>query len=166
MTELKLGAATVQRIEESYEPNFDARSFFPDWQPSVVDRHRSWLVPGHYDEASGFLKLSVHSWLLTVGGKRILIDTSISDRAIHETRKQYVKNLSEWLLRQMVTGKAGASLGDDGFLQVTHDAAWKLAEMHYEEMLRREADTPKVSVTERIMADSIAATAQMAGMVN
>ena len=33
MTEVKLGAATVQRIEESYEPNFDAKMFFPDWQP-------------------------------------------------------------------------------------------------------------------------------------
>ncbi len=36
MAEVKLGAATVQRIEESYEPNFDAKMFFPDWQPDVV----------------------------------------------------------------------------------------------------------------------------------
>ncbi len=36
MTEVKLGAATVQRIEESYEPNFDAKMFFPDWKPDVV----------------------------------------------------------------------------------------------------------------------------------
>ena len=87
MTELKLGAATVQRIEESYEPNFDARSFFPDWQPSVVDRHRSWLVPGHYDEASGFLKLSVHSWLITIGGKRIGCDQiRYGQRAEHAQR--------------------------------------------------------------------------------
>ena len=42
MTEVKLGAATVQRIEESYEPNFDAKMFFPDWQPGVVQQHRDW----------------------------------------------------------------------------------------------------------------------------
>ena len=70
MTEVKLGGATVQRIEESYEPNFDAKMFFPDWQPAVVQQHRDWLLPNHYDEPSGSLKLSVHSWLLTVGGKR------------------------------------------------------------------------------------------------
>ncbi len=64
MVEVKLGAGTVVRIEESYEPNFDAKAFFPDWDPAVVERHRDWLVPAHYDEASGFLKLSVHSWLL------------------------------------------------------------------------------------------------------
>ena len=38
MTEVKLGAATVRRIEESYEPNFDAKMFFPDWKPEVVQR--------------------------------------------------------------------------------------------------------------------------------
>jgi hypothetical protein len=52
MTEVKLGAGTAVRIEESYEPNFEARTFFPDWDPAVVDRHRGWLVPAHYDEAS------------------------------------------------------------------------------------------------------------------
>ena len=38
MVEVKLGAATVKRIEESYEPNFDAKMFFPDWTPEVVQR--------------------------------------------------------------------------------------------------------------------------------
>ena len=40
MTDVKLGDATVQRIEESYEPNFDAKMFFPDWTPEVVQQHR------------------------------------------------------------------------------------------------------------------------------
>jgi glyoxylase-like metal-dependent hydrolase (beta-lactamase superfamily II) len=43
MVEVKLGAATVRRIEESYEPNFDAKVFFPDWQPDVAHQHREWL---------------------------------------------------------------------------------------------------------------------------
>ena len=36
MVEVKLGAATATRIEESYEPNFEAQKFFPDWKPAVV----------------------------------------------------------------------------------------------------------------------------------
>lgn len=79
MTEVKLGAGTAVRIEESYEPNFEAKAFFPDWDPAVVDRHRDWLLPAHYDEASGWLKLSVHSWLLKIGGKTILIDTCVGN---------------------------------------------------------------------------------------
>ena len=73
----------MQRIEESYEPNFDAKMFFPDWQPGVVQEHKDWLLPNHYDEATGWLKLSVHSWLLTVGGKRILVDTCVGN---HKSR--------------------------------------------------------------------------------
>ena len=53
MTEVKLGAATVQRIEESYEPNFDAKMFFPDWQPGVVQQHRDWLLPQPLRRAVG-----------------------------------------------------------------------------------------------------------------
>src|SRR6202022_3886882 len=48
-------------------------------EPEVVQQHRDWLMPNHYDEPSGSLKLSVHSWLLTVGGKRILIDTCVGN---------------------------------------------------------------------------------------
>ena len=40
MIEVKLGAATATRIEETYEPNFDAKVFFPDWNPEVVQRAR------------------------------------------------------------------------------------------------------------------------------
>ena len=88
MVELKLGDATVTRIEESYEPNFEAQRFFPDWNTEVLRRHRDWMVPNHYDEASGFLKLSVHSWLLKLGGKTILIDTCVGN---HKSRKHRPK---------------------------------------------------------------------------
>jgi glyoxylase-like metal-dependent hydrolase (beta-lactamase superfamily II) len=88
MVEVKLGGATVSRIEESYEPNFDAKVFFPDWKPAIVDEHRSWLAPNHYDTASGWLKLSIHSWLLRVGGKTILIDTCVGN---HKSRKHRPK---------------------------------------------------------------------------
>ena len=79
MTEVRLGAATATRIEESYEPNFDAKVFFPDWTPDVLREHGSWMSPNHYDAASGWLKLSIHSWLLKVGGKTILIDTCVGN---------------------------------------------------------------------------------------
>ena len=79
MVELKLGAATVTRVEESYEPNFEAQKFFANWNADVVREHGAWLSPNHYDEASGFLKLSVHSWLIKIGGKKILIDTCVGN---------------------------------------------------------------------------------------
>ena len=54
MVEVKLGAATATRIEESYEPNFEAPKFFADWTPEVVKQHRDWLVSKHYAADSNF----------------------------------------------------------------------------------------------------------------
>src|SRR6187402_229121 len=88
MVEVKLGAATATRVEESYEPNFDAKVFFPDWTPEIVREHGRWMSPNHYDEASGWLKLSIHSWLLRLGGKTILIDTCVGN---HKSRKHRPK---------------------------------------------------------------------------
>jgi hypothetical protein len=104
MTEVKLGAATVQRIEESYEPNFDAKMFFPDWKPEVVQQHRDWLMPNHYDEPSGSLKLSVHSWLLTVGGKRSLIDTCVGNHKPRPHRPKWHLMETKYLERLKAAG--------------------------------------------------------------
>ena len=104
MVEIKLGAGTAARIEESYEPNFDARAFFPDWDPAVVDRHRSWLVPAHYHEATAFLKLSVHSWLLRVGGKTILIDTCVGNHKPRPHRPMWHLMETKYLERLKAAG--------------------------------------------------------------
>ena len=52
MSTFTIGAATVTRIEESYEPNFEATKFFAEWRLDVVERHREWLSPHHFDPAS------------------------------------------------------------------------------------------------------------------
>ena len=78
MTAVKIGGATVTRIEESYAPIFDATKFFPDWRPNVVDEHRDWMVPDHYDPTSGSLKFSVHSWLIKLGGRAIRLTLALA----------------------------------------------------------------------------------------
>ena len=57
MTSFAIGAATVTRIEETYEPNFDATKFFPDWRPETVQQHMDWMLPDHYDASSGFFRV-------------------------------------------------------------------------------------------------------------
>jgi glyoxylase-like metal-dependent hydrolase (beta-lactamase superfamily II) len=104
MVELKLGDATVTRIEESYEPNFEAQKFFPAWNADVVRQHRDWLSPNHYDEASGFLKLSVHSWLIKVGGKRILIDTCVGNHKPRAYRPKWHMMETRYLERLAAAG--------------------------------------------------------------
>jgi glyoxylase-like metal-dependent hydrolase (beta-lactamase superfamily II) len=74
MTVFSVGEARIARIEETYQPVYPPRDIFPEWNEEIYDRHRDWLVPNHYDPATGLIKLSVHSWLLQIGGKNILID--------------------------------------------------------------------------------------------
>jgi glyoxylase-like metal-dependent hydrolase (beta-lactamase superfamily II) len=104
MAQLRIGAAIAARIEESYEPNFNAVRFFPDWDPAVLEEHAAWLLPGHYDPASGKLKLSVHSWLLTVGGKRILIDACVGNHKPRAARPMWDMLQTPYLERLAAAG--------------------------------------------------------------
>jgi len=104
MTEVQIGAASVARIEESYEPNFEAATFFADWRPERVAPHMAWLAPSHYDPASGMLKLSVHSWLIRIGGKTILIDTCVGNHKPRPKRPLWHMMETRYLERLAAAG--------------------------------------------------------------
>jgi glyoxylase-like metal-dependent hydrolase (beta-lactamase superfamily II) len=75
MTVFSVGQATIARVEETYGPTYRATDIFPELTEKIIAEHRHWLAPSHYDATSGFIKLSVHSWLLQIGGQKILIDS-------------------------------------------------------------------------------------------
>ncbi|QQS14466.1 MAG: MBL fold metallo-hydrolase [Rhodospirillales bacterium] len=104
MTEIKVGAATVARVEESYEANFEAAKFFADWNAAAVAPHMGWLAPGHFDPATGFLKLSMHSWLIKVGGKTILIDSCVGNHKERPTRPLFHRLETRYMERFAATG--------------------------------------------------------------
>ncbi len=103
MDEITIGAATVTRIEESYAPNFDAGTFFADWRPEVVAEH-PWLVPDHYDPASGLLRLSVHSWLVRVGGRNVLLDACVGNEKSRPLRPFWDRLRTPYLERLAAAG--------------------------------------------------------------
>jgi glyoxylase-like metal-dependent hydrolase (beta-lactamase superfamily II) len=47
------------------------------------------MVPHHFDAASGWLKLSVHSWLIQIGGRTILIDTCVGNHKSRSARPKW-----------------------------------------------------------------------------
>ena len=117
MSTFTIGNATVTRIEESYEPNFEAAKFFADWRPDVVERHREWMLPHHYDSASGKLKLSIHSWLVQVGGRTILVDACVGNDKARPNRPLWHMMKSPYLDR---LAKAGAKPEDVDMVMCTH----------------------------------------------
>ena len=70
-----VGDATITRVEETNLPSYPLRDIFPDFTDAHMAEHKSWLAPHHYEAETGKIRLSVHSWLLEVGGKKILIDS-------------------------------------------------------------------------------------------
>lgn len=74
MSQFTIGQARIARIEETYGATYPVRDIFPEFNDQLLAEHGHWLAPAHYDAASGYIKLSVHSWLLQIGGKKILID--------------------------------------------------------------------------------------------
>ena len=104
MERVKIGAAEVIRIEESYEPNFDAALFFPDWRPEVVAPHLGWMAPDHYDAATAWLKLSVHSWLIRIGNRAIIIDTCVGDHKPRPARPKWHMKETRWLAHLAAAG--------------------------------------------------------------
>ena len=117
MTTARIGAATITRIEETYGHFFEAKTFFADWRNELVAGHMDWMVPDHYDPASGFLKLSIHSWLIEIGGRKILIDTCVGN---HKSRKHrpFWDNLNTPYIERLAA--AGASPEDIDMVMCTH----------------------------------------------
>jgi glyoxylase-like metal-dependent hydrolase (beta-lactamase superfamily II) len=74
MTVFSVGQATIARVEETFGPTYPAAELFPEWNDKILAEHEHWLAPNHYDPPSRRIKLSVHSWLLEIGGQKILID--------------------------------------------------------------------------------------------
>src|ERR1700720_2620537 len=86
MTMFSVGEATITRVEETYLPVYRPGDLFPEWNKEIFAQHKHWLAPNHYDPGTGLIKLSVHSWLLQVGKKKILIDACCGNHKSRPTR--------------------------------------------------------------------------------
>jgi glyoxylase-like metal-dependent hydrolase (beta-lactamase superfamily II) len=81
-----VGQATITRIEETYGACYPLRDIFPEATAAHLAAHKAWLAPHHYDAEKGLIKLSVHSWLLQVGGRKTLIDSCCGNNKIKPGR--------------------------------------------------------------------------------
>jgi glyoxylase-like metal-dependent hydrolase (beta-lactamase superfamily II) len=104
MTTVTVGAASLTRIEEMYAADWDAPAFFPDWRPELVAPHLPWMAPHHFDPAKNALKLSIHSWLIRLGCRTILVDTCIGNHKTRLTRPKWHLMETRYLARLAEAG--------------------------------------------------------------
>ena len=53
---------------------FEAGVLLPDWTPQVLEEHGDWLIPRHYDPATGLLVAPIQSFLVRTPHHIILVD--------------------------------------------------------------------------------------------
>jgi len=112
-----VGKATITRIEETYLPCYPLRDIFPDFTDARLAEHESWLAPHHYEAETGRIKLAVHSWLLQVGGKKILIDSCCGNNKVKPGRPFWNMLNVDYLER---LARAGARPEEIDLVMCTH----------------------------------------------
>ena len=104
MSVYKVGKATITRIEETYQAIYPIADIFPDFTEADLKEHGHWLAPHHYDIASKKITLSVHSWLLQVDGRKILIDCCCGNHKSRPLRPSWNMLNTPWLDRLQAAG--------------------------------------------------------------
>jgi glyoxylase-like metal-dependent hydrolase (beta-lactamase superfamily II) len=112
-----VGEATITRIEETYLPVYRPDDLFTQWTSEILAEHKHWLAPHHYDPASGLIKFSVHSWLLQIGRKKILIDACCGNQKLRPLRPLWNMLNTPYLDR---LAAAGARADEIDLVMCTH----------------------------------------------
>ena len=79
MDRLTVGAAVLDRIEETVDTTFTGEGFFPLFDPEVMRPHMPWLAPRYFIPERGALVFSMHSWVVKTGTHTVLIDACIGN---------------------------------------------------------------------------------------
>lgn len=71
----RVGNATVTRITEQVLA-VPSTYLYPQWETSFAEQNVHWLGAGHISTDLQSLALSIHSWVIQIDGKTLLIDTA------------------------------------------------------------------------------------------
>ena len=112
-----VGQATITRVEETNVPSYALKQIFPELTDAELAEHLPWMAPHHYEAATGRIHLAVHSWLLKVGGKTILIDACCGNNKVKPGRP-FWNMLNEPYLERLAA--AGARPQDVDLVMCTH----------------------------------------------
>jgi len=78
-----IGDVSITRVEEVVT-YVDATVLMPDFETSMLDSHRDWLMPSFFSDRNDKMALSIHSFVIESHGTTIVVDTCVGeqDRAL------------------------------------------------------------------------------------
>jgi hypothetical protein len=71
----QIGGVSVTRVIEQFGAIFPPDFLLPDWDASVLEAHRDWLIPEYYNEAEAKFIISIHTWVVRTTRHTIEIDS-------------------------------------------------------------------------------------------
>lgn len=107
----RIGTLRLDRVDEISGPAVDPWKLLPDLPGDAIERHRAWLAPTFYDEATSQLVLSLHGWIVRTGRVTVLIEACGGN---HKNRPDYprVHGLdTPWIERLRAAGVAPEDVG-------------------------------------------------------
>ena len=114
---IRIGEATITRVEETNKPVYPLRQIFPQISDELLAEHKHWMAPHHYEAETGRIRLAVHSWLLQIAGKKILIDCCCGNNK-KKPGRPFWENLNEPYLERLAG--AGARPDEIDMVMCTH----------------------------------------------
>ncbi len=112
----RIGDVVLSRVVESEEPLLKPAELFPDWQDTVIDENRDWLIPRFYDPRSGLLAITIQSFLLKTRHHTILVDACAGN---HKDRARPFFDQREWPWLDALAA-TGTGPADIDFVLCTH----------------------------------------------
>lgn len=106
----RVGEATVTPVVEMTDRSFDFLRFFPQATAQDLQANLAWMVPNHYDPIRHRILLSMHAWLVDVGGKRILVDGCVGNDKQRANRPDWCNLQTGFLDRLALAGATPASI--------------------------------------------------------
>lgn len=100
MKPLSIGDISVRSVLEHMGPTLPPEVMFPTHDPDVFASHMDWMVPTHFDTASGKIIAAFQSYVVQTPHHTILIDTCVGEdkeRAnpnFHMKKWPWLKNLA------------------------------------------------------------------------
>src|SRR5882724_1921625 len=71
----QIGDVRVSHVIEQLTLLFSPTFLFPAWDASLLEKHRRWVIPEHYNEAEAKIVISIHTWVVRTKRHTILIDS-------------------------------------------------------------------------------------------
>ena len=95
-----VGDATITKVTEQHF-TLNPGVLFADFEPTVIDEHRTWLAGDHVDASEEQFILSIHTWVIRSGGRVILVDTASGNHKdrpfsaiFHQLNTPYLQRLA------------------------------------------------------------------------